>query len=159
MRRSRAARGILIGLTIFVAARAADAEFIRVWPAWRDAQSFERIGEYFGRQENGGREIVLRTQAGVRDGYYFLVRIKSAVALPGATFEVSVIRPDTPEPKVHAFTAALSPKETVFQLGLTGRDWPQGKEAHPVAWKIALRGTDGQVLAEHKSFLWEKPAK
>ena len=26
-------------------------------------------------------------------------------------------------------------------------------------WKLALLAADGRVLAEHKSFLWEKPAK
>jgi len=139
--------------------RAADVEFLRVWPAWRDAATFERIGEYFGRPENTGRELVLRTQPGVRAGYYFLVRLKAPAAIPGAKFEVSVIRPDRAEPTVHAFPTDIPTKESVFQLGLTGADWPAGKEANPVAWKIALRAADGRVLSEHKSFLWEKPAK
>ena len=46
-----------------------------------------------------------------------------------------------------------------LQLGLTGADWPGGPKASPAAWKISLLGSDGTVLAEHKSFLWEKPAK
>src|SRR3954468_15071791 len=49
--------------------RAADAEIVRVWPGWHDADYFERIGEYFGRPAHGGREIVLRTQAADRAGY------------------------------------------------------------------------------------------
>ena len=140
-------------------ARAADAEFIRVWPGWRDAESFERIGEYFGGKENSGREQVHRSQAGARAGYYFLVRVKNATAQPGAKFLLSVIRPDHPEAKVYPFPAALPANEAALQLGLTGTDWPAGKETHPVAWKIALLAADGRVLAEHKSFLWEKPAK
>ena len=142
-----------------VSPRAADVEFLRVWPAWRDADSFERIGEYFGRPENTGREVVLRTQPGARSGYYFLVRVKNVVALTDARFELSVIRPDTPEPRVYRFPTEVPAKEAVFQLGLTGADWPAGKEGNPVAWKIALVAADGRVLAEHKSFLWEKPAK
>ena len=43
--------------------------------------------------------------------------------------------------------------------GVTGADWPGEKKAHPVAWKLALLAADGRVLAEQKSFLWEKPAK
>ena len=137
----------------------ADVEFLRVWPAWRTDESFERIGEYFGRPENTGREIVLRTEPTQRAGYYFLVRVKSATALPGAKFTLSVIRPDHPEPNEFSFPASLAAKETVFQLGLTGKAWPGGSEAHPVAWKLALVSAEGGVLAEYKSFLWEKPAR
>jgi hypothetical protein len=149
-------------LLVFVCgtfARAADVEFIRVWPAWREAESFERISEYFGGGENHGREIVQRSRPDTRTGYYFLVRLKSATSTPDARFELSVIRPDAPEPKSFIFPAALPAKEAVFQLGLTGSDWPGGSEANPVAWKLALVDRTGRVLAEHKSFLWEKPTK
>jgi hypothetical protein len=142
-----------------VAMRAADAEFLRVWPGWRGAESFDRISEYFGGGENTGRHQVLRTQQENRGGYYFLVRVKSAAALTGVKFELSVIRPDTPEPVAYSFRASVPAKETVFQLGLTGNDWPDGEMANPVAWKLALVAADGRVLAERKSFLWEKPAK
>lgn len=140
-------------------ARAADVGFLRVWPGWRGVESFDRISEYFGGGENTGRHLVLRTKEDERSGYYFLVRVKSAAALNGTKFELSVIRPDTPEPKTYRFETAVPPKETVFQLGLTGSDWPGGDEANPVAWKLVLVGGDGRVLAERKSFLWEKPAK
>ena len=147
--------------SVGTSARAA-TEFVRVWPAYRDAASFERIGEFFGKPENIGREIVLRSQPAMRDGYYFLVRVKTTDA-PASTnaarFELHVIRPDQPEAKTYTFPATLAQKETVFQLGLTGADWPGGKEANPVAWKLALVTADNRVLAEHKSFLWEKPSK
>jgi hypothetical protein len=139
--------------------RGAEAEFIHVWPAWHDADAFDRISEYFGGKENDRRETVLRTQADVRAGYYFLVRVKSAARITAAKFELSVIRPDSPEPKTHTFAATLPAKEAVYQLGLTGAEWPDGKKAHPVAWKLALVAADGRVLAEKKSFLWDKPAK
>jgi hypothetical protein len=141
-----------------VATRAADVKFLRVWPGWRSAESFERISEYFGGAENTGKQHVLRTQPDSRAGYYFLVRVKSASALGGTNFELNVIRPDTPEPMTYRFPATVPEKETVFQLGLTGSDWPGGEEANPVAWKLTLLGADGGVLAEEKSFLWEKPA-
>lgn len=145
-------------LALLAGLGAAEVEFVRVWPAWRDQASFERIGEYFGRPESTGGEIVLRTQPGSRDGFYFLVRVKGGEAV-GGRFELNVIRPDHPEPKTFTFPAALRGRETVFELGLTGNDWPGGKAANPVAWRLALLGADGRVLAEHKSFLWEKPAK
>ena len=141
-------------------ARGAEVEFVRVWPGWRDADSFARIGEYFGRPERTRGEIVLRTQEDVREGYYFLVRVKSGGSAPaGSRFELNVIRPDHPEPHTFTFAAPLEGKESVFQLGLTGRDWPGGKNANPVAWRLALVDATGRRLAEHKSFLWEKPAK
>lgn len=140
-------------------ARAAQVEFLRVWPGWRTAESFDRIGEYFGRGENSRRQPVLRTQAAERGGYYFLVRVKNAAALADARFEVSVIRPDNPDAKTYTFPLALPARETVVQLGLTGADWPGGQQTNPVAWKIALVGADGRALAEHASFLWAKPAK
>jgi hypothetical protein len=143
----------------FTQLHAADVEFLRVWPGWRDADAFDRISEYFGGRETFGRQLVLRTQKEVRAGYYFLVRVKSAITIESAAFEVSVIRPDNPEPRVFRFEAAVPAKEFVYQLGLTGSDWPGGGAANPVAWKLALVGSDGRVLAEQKSFLWEKPAK
>jgi hypothetical protein len=153
-------RVVIFGL-LLASARclAADVEFLRVWPGWREAEAFDRISEYFGGAENTGRQLVLRTTQEARGGYYFLVRVKCAMPVPAAAFELSVIRPDAPEPKVYRFAAALPARETVLQLGLTGKDWPGGENANPVAWKLALVGNDGRVLAEKKSFLWEKPAK
>jgi hypothetical protein len=154
-------RIVIFVLLIASAARcaAADVEFLHVWPGWRNAESFDRIAEYFGGRETFGRQVVLRTSQDTRAGYYFLVRVKNAAALASAKFELSVIRPDNPEPKIYRFDAAVPARETVFQFGLTGSDWPGGEEANPVAWKVALLGADGRLLAEHKSFLWEKPVK
>jgi hypothetical protein len=139
--------------------RAADVGFVLVWPGWRDAEAFDRISEYFGGGENPGGQIILRTQPRERAGYYFLARVKSEAAQAGVKFLVSVIRPDSPDPRVFTFPATLPAKETIFQLGLTGADWPGGQKANPAAWKISLVDAGGQVLAEYKSFLWEKPAK
>ena len=150
---------LLLFLLSMLTVHAADVELLRVWPAWRDADSFDRIREYFGGQESTARNVVLRTQPEPRAGYYFLVRVKTASALTGAKFDVHVIRPDAPVPKVFSFPVAVPPSETVYQLGLTGIDWPGGEKTNPVAWKLALVGADGRVLAEHKSFLWEKPPK
>lgn len=139
--------------------KAAEVEFVRIWPGWRDADAFERMGEYFGRGEDRRGEVILRTDPQNRAGYYFLVRVKSAVAVESARFELHIIRPDVPEPRSFTFPAALPARQAVFQLGLTGADWPGGKASTPVAWRLALLAADGRVLAEQKSFLWEKPAK
>lgn len=150
---------VLLFATALAPARAAGVEFVRVWPGWRDTDSFRRISEYFTGKENTGREVVVRTHAEVRDGFYFLARIKNpAAALPGAKFVLHLITPDKPETKLYTFPAAVPAGETVFQLGLTGADWP-GPKVHPVAWKLELLSADGQPVASSQSFLWEKPAK
>lgn len=149
--------GILLALAVI--ARAADVRFVRVWPRWHTAESFDRISEYFGQGENQGRQIVRRTHDDARAGYYFLVRLKDAAGLAGARFTVDVIRPDAPEPKSFTFPAEAHAGATVFELGLTGADWPGGEQAHPITWRLSLTDASGHTLAEQKSFLWEKPAK
>ena len=149
----------LLGFAAALPAAAGEAKLLRVWPAWRDAESFERIGDYFGGSKEAGRETVLRTQADQPAGYYFLVRVSSTAPLDRAEFQVDVILSGSPDAKTFRFTAAVPAKETVFHLGVTGPDWPGGRDESPLAWKLTLRDPAGRVLAEQKSFLWEKPAQ
>lgn len=136
-----------------------DVEFVRVWPGWRDAESFERISEYFTGQERTGDRVVLRTQSTARAGFYFLVRVANhAQSHPGAKFALHVITPASPDPKTYTFPADLPERSTVFHLGLTGADWA-GPDVHPVAWKLDLLSADDRTLASAQSFLWSKPAK
>lgn len=149
----------LLAAGLGVPARAADVEFVRVWPGWRDADSFVRISEYFTGHENNGRETVLRTQTGIRSGYYFMARIRnSGATLENAEVVLRLIAPDSPEPRVYTFPSAVANGEHIFQIGVTGTDWPE-KKTHPVAWRLELRAADKQLLAESHSFLWEKPEK
>jgi hypothetical protein len=141
------------------APRAAEAGFARVAPQWRDAEAFDRISEYLGGGENTGGQIIRRTHTDVRAGYYFLVRVNNPAAFAGAKFVLNVIRPDVPEPQTFTFPAAAPAGATSFQLGLTGADWPGGKKALPIAWRLQLLAADGRVLATQRSFLWEMPAK
>lgn len=139
--------------------RSAEVEFVRVWPGWRSAESFESISEYFTGQENHGRRVVLRTHPDARAGFYYLVRVaNTGVPQQQARFVLHVISPDSPDPKTHTFTVDLEPRASVYQIGLTGPAWP-APEIHPVAWKLELLASDGRVLASAQSFLWEKPAK
>lgn len=136
-----------------------DISFVRVWPAWRDAAAFDSISEYFTGREEHGQRTVLRTVPDVRAGFYYLVRVRNPGAeRPDAKFTLHVINPASPETKTYTFPAVIRPGTTVFQLGLTGSEWPDHK-AHPVAWKLDLTATDGRVLTSEQSFLWSKPAK
>jgi hypothetical protein len=153
-------RSVLTAFLLFTLvslARAADVELTRVWPAWRSAESFERISEYFDGQENTGRHTVLRTQPNARAGYYFLIRAKAAAKTTGTKFVLQIITPEAPEPKTHTFPITLGPKEAVFDIGLTGTDWA-GRKTHAVAWRLSVVNAEGRELASQQSFLWSNPA-
>jgi hypothetical protein len=147
----------VIALFCAASAHAADVTFVRVWPGYRTAESFDRISEYLTGEENTGGETVLRSQPAQRDGFYFLVRLKNASeAIAGASVELSVITPNSATPRTLNFKADLPAGQHVFDCGLTGADWPDAN-IHPVAWKIVIRATGGAELASTQSFLWSKP--
>ena len=136
-------------------ARAAEAELVRVWPAWRTAESFDRISEYFTGHENTGRHTVLRSRPDVRAGYYFLIRAQATRSATNLKFVLQIITPESPHPQTYTFPAAVGEQETIFDLGLTGPDWPDRK-THAVAWHLAIMSADGRELASQQSFLWGK---
>lgn len=137
--------------------RAAEREFVRVWPGWRDAETFDTISEYFTGREDAGRRVILRSQPDARAGFYYLVRVaESAESHPSSKFALHVFLPGTPDPKTFTFPTDVPARSTLFQIGLTGADWP-GPEIHPVAWKLELLDAQGEVLASAQSFLWSKP--
>lgn len=138
-----------------VSAQAADLTIVRVYTSWRDAASFKRISEYFNGQENTGGEEVVRSQPGMRGGYYFLVRVENPGAARTIKATVRVINAAKVEPRNFQFPVHLKAGKNVFHLGLTGDDWPDAK-AHPVAWRLELTEDDGPVLATRSSYLWEK---
>jgi hypothetical protein len=150
---------VLLLLALPAAAPAAGVEFVRVISGWRDAASFQRVSEYFGGRENTGGMIVLRMRPGERAGFYWLVRLKNDGApVPGAKFELQVITPAAPEPKTFTFAAAVPAGSALYELGLTGADWPDAK-ARPAAWRLRLLAADGHTLIGEQSFLWELPGK
>jgi len=148
---------VLILLAISVAARASEVEFVRVWPGWRDADFFSRISEYFTDRENTSGRVVVRTHPATRAGFYFLARVRHpAVGLAGAQFVLRIVTRSNPEPRTYSFPVDRPPGIDVFELGLTGSDWPS-KSIHPVAWDLDLVAADGRTLAHRQSFLWSKP--
>jgi len=143
--------------TSALAAVAGDFKIVRVWPGYRKADSFDRISEYFGGGENSARRTVLRTQSGDRAGYYFLVRLINPDATqPGCSWQLQVILPTSAQPRTYAFSTGITAGNNVFELGLTGADWPNAK-TEPVAWKLVLQSADKRELASQQSFLWDRP--
>ena len=150
----------LSALVFCGALSAAELRAIRVWPGYRTSESFERISEYFSGQENPGNDTYLRSQPAVRDGFYFMVRLKNkGAAVEGARAEVQVITPDSPLPKTVSTFAptTLRAGSHVYQVGLTGTDWPDAT-IQPVAWLVRFVSADGTELAREQSFLWSLPA-
>ena len=148
--------GLIAALPSVALAKEGDLTIIRAFSGWRDAASFKRISEYFDGKENTGHEKVLRTHAGERAGYYFLVRTSNAGGPVAAQLKLTLIAPTEPKVRNFSFAADLPSGVAVLNLGLTGTDWPDAK-ANPVAWKLDIVAPDGRVLATEKSYLWEKP--
>jgi hypothetical protein len=147
---------LALACLVATAAGASDVSFVRVWPGWRTQDFFMRISEYFGQPEDPGSRILLRTHPGDRTGCYFVARVRNkGVPENGATFVLRVITPDSPEPRVFTFATAVPVGEPVYEIGLTGADWPSRK-VHPVAWRLELRSADGGTLAASQSYLWSK---
>lgn len=149
---------LLSTVSLALGAAPSGVDFVRIWPQWRNADAFDRITEYFGGHENDGRETVLRSRPEARAGMYFLVRVKTAASISNGKFVLQIIRPDAPDAKSFVFPASVPEKGRVFELGLTGSDWPGGRDAHAVAWKLTLFDSAGQVVADQQSFLWAMPA-
>jgi hypothetical protein len=136
----------------------AGVSVVRVWPQYRAAASFERIGEFFTGKEQDAREPVLRSQPASRDGFYFLLRLSNTESSPQTLQpELRVILPDSPQVRTVIFPAVtLQPGKPVIHVGLTGSDWPLDLK-HPVAWELRLLDTAGHPVAREASFLWSPP--
>jgi hypothetical protein len=130
---------------------------VRVHHEWRDAASFKRIAEYFDGREHNGSEAIRRSHPETRAGYYFFVRVKNPAALRPAQASLQVITSGSAQPVSYQFPVELKAGDTVFNIGLTGADWPDA-EQNPVAWKLQFLDPEGNVLATQASYLWEKPA-
>lgn len=153
-----AMRILALFLALVISASAAEVRIIRVFTGWREASSFKRISEYFTGRENTGGEVVLRTQPAARGGYYFLVRTDNDGPARDVRFRLEVVTPGATQPHQFEFPAHLPAGNQVYQLGLTGADWP-ASTVSPMAWKLELVDPAGQPIATEKSYLWEKPAQ
>ncbi len=154
-------RSLLLALTLSglaweaPRALAAEANIVRVWPEYRTAESFVRIGEYFGGQERAP-ELIVRTRPDQRNGYYFLTRVQTTAALRGAMLSLEYFAPGDEVARVRFFPVDLPAGSRAILAGLTGADWPDAKTA-PTAWRVRLLGPDGSELAREQSFLWALP--
>lgn len=128
----------------------------RVSAAYRDAEQFYRISEFFTGRENTGRDVIRRSQPEERAGYYFTARLPR-YRYPEEVAEairLEVILPGDVEPTL--FTFPLGPqrrRNPLILVGLTGEDWPDPHRL-PLAWRISFADAEGTIFAQAKSFLW-----
>jgi hypothetical protein len=150
----------LFALLSVSALPAADLRIIRVWPDYRTAQSFVGIREYFTGEESPAKnQTLLRSQPGERAGFYFLTRLANqGPEIIGTKIRLEVVSPRDPVAANYIFPMRIPHGQHVYQIGLTGIDWPVPNE-HPVAWRLTVIGPDGQELGSKQSFLWSKPDK
>lgn len=152
----------LLLLTFLVALEASvsasDVKIVRTWPGYRTAESFMRVSEYFTGNENTGGQTYLRSQPEQREGYYFLTRVKNTGAESSeARLELQVITPASPSPVTYTYTVKVPRGQHVYQVGITGKDWPSTEQV-PVAWRLAITDAQGGAVVVDESYLWSKPA-
>lgn len=125
-------------------------------PRYIKEEEFKRVREYLTGAEHKGNRVIVRTDAEVRDGYYFTLVLDEKVArLPkGTTILGEFYTPDSPEKQEYIFLLPERRQKTheIF-LGLTGEAWPtRGKV--PSAWRFTIKDASGRILAQKKSYLW-----
>ncbi|MEY4490068.1 MAG: hypothetical protein RIQ79_2576 [Verrucomicrobiota bacterium] len=145
----------LLALALGSVLSAAEVKLVRVWPEYRTDESFARIGEYFGGSEKSP-ELIVRSQTGSRDGYYFLARFQNAEAVKGAILAIETILPGNENAQVHFIPINLPRGGRAVLAGLTGSDW-NGAKVKPTAWRVRLLSAGGSELALQQSFLWSLP--
>ena len=136
---------------------APEARFVSI--RYLEKQAFLRISEYFDGKENAGNRLICRSRPDARSGLYLILSLKESTRnLPqDIVARWQVISPKSPDPEEHRIAVPndRTRGKDLF-VGLTGADWPDPK-ARPVAWKFSLETSDGKVILERKSFLWERP--
>ena len=69
-------------------------------------------------------------------------------------FVLRIVTPLSPETEQFSFPAEGVAGEQVFEIGLTGSDWPGKRPIRSLGWSLSL--LQGQILASAQSFLWSK---
>src|SRR5450631_2270729 len=121
-------RSLLAPLALLLASApplpAAEVQLKRVWPEWCSADSFQSLYEYHTGRELTGKRTLLRSHPENRGGLYFMTRVENpGAALPGATFVIRVISPESTDTRVFTFPVSVPAGSWLFQVGLTGKDW------------------------------------
>ena len=122
-------------------------------------EQFQTVGEFLTGHPSDGPRLILHSQPGIRYGMYLILELSGdrSMLRPDSRVEIEMLRSDSKEIMYYHLPLGTDRvKRGVIYAGLTGIDWPD-KKLQPMAWRVRLAQKDGSVLAEWKSFLWEKP--
>ncbi|MEN9653611.1 MAG: hypothetical protein RL303_1331 [Verrucomicrobiota bacterium] len=123
----------------------------------RSAADTARAADVLVASEDHGGDVVFRTEAASRPGYYFYLKL-SEVPPADSRLVLQVVRTEGTAPERYEFPATTRPGFFFgeFVIGLTGKQ-AGGPQWRPVAWRLSLVDARGRVLAAKHSFLWGAP--
>lgn len=152
-------RSSVLILLLIASSIASGATISDAYSKYMEAGQFQLLREYFTGNESSGRRSILRTDAGVREGQYFIIDFDTRIRDLPKTSELvlEVVSTDDLKPKMFRFDLSQANKTSsrrVF-LGVTGDQWPSS-ERKALAWRVSLLNGEATV-SEWKSFLWEMP--
>lgn len=156
-------RALVSAALIFLggqAVMAAQPSIDHVTPRYFDRADFQYLSEFFTGREAQRKEFIIRTDPEDRAGLYFIIDLSEEIrSLPqGAAIQVDSVDADSGELTTRQFPveSGMRPESRRIMLGFTGEDWPEPTRSL-LAWRVALVSSEGAVLSEKVSFLWELP--
>ena len=133
-----------------------DVQIKEIMPRYIETENFKRISEYMTGKENPGRRVIVRTQPGQRDGFYFVLILNRNVRKlpPDAYITGEFYTSKSPDIQSYRFELpSILPNTREVFIGLTGDDWLQ-KDVLPSAWRFTIRNSREEIIAQKQSFLW-----
>ena len=149
---------LVIWSTIPIHAKSNSYEIKNVTLRTIQTQSFQRIAEYFTKEEYTGNRLLFRTHPTHREGLYFIINLGwfTPTLPPQTEIQLEYFTTESPYPFTETFNTGetLSHSHEIF-IGLTDPKSPL-KTKSILAWRVTLRSPE-KILAQKQSFLWEVP--
>lgn len=126
----------------------------------RGVNDFKKIQHFFYSEDPRPQWLVLRTDPDVHAGVYFESSFNHSPENfpPGSCLKLRYITKNTPTAvKVYTLAIPAVPQWRVL-IGLTDKACGVQHPYDIFAWCMGVYDAHGSLLAEKKSFLWEKPS-
>lgn len=122
-----------------------------------EAGEIRPISAYFGSAISGqGFRTVVASQPERPEGQYFLLQLRDRGKASAAGARITYYAGEDRTARTHTWDLGGKELRRWLYLGLSGSDWTDAA-AEPLAWHIEILDSEGRVIAEWKSFLWEMP--
>ena len=126
-------------------------------PRYMQESQFISIREYMTGTKDTSKKVILRSDPGVRTGFYFVLTFDTKLHRfpPGCSIIGEFYTPLSSEPKKHRFILPMQRKKTREEMiGLTGEDWPLDDRSAPSAWQFIVQDANGKIIGSKQSYLW-----